>query len=137
MDFHVHGGRLDRLQGTRDPLLGSCRRDSASGRGFSAGRAGDAFRTERDHTRLYRSEEHTSELQSQSNLVCRLLLEKKKKQINRYLEVQAHLIGHIIARPSERNSKESVVQSRYITAHHCTSADDFLTVVALLELALS
>src|SRR2546430_12418062 len=30
-----------------------------------------------DHDRL-RSEEHTSELQSQSNLVCRLLLEKKK-----------------------------------------------------------
>src|SRR2546430_9985790 len=30
-----------------------------------------------------RSEEHTSELQSQSNLVCRLLLEKKKKQSNR------------------------------------------------------
>src|SRR2546430_10497437 len=29
----------------------------------------------------YRSEEHTSELQSQSNLVCRLLLEKKKKII--------------------------------------------------------
>src|SRR2546430_15572008 len=28
----------------------------------------------------HRSEEHTSELQSQSNLVCRLLLEKKKKQ---------------------------------------------------------
>src|SRR5688572_32014752 len=34
--------------------------------------------------RRQRSEEHTSELQSQSNLVCRLLLEKKKKnkQIN-------------------------------------------------------
>src|SRR5256886_6368795 len=32
-------------------------------------------------TRHYaRSEEHTSELQSQSNLVCRLLLEKKKKK---------------------------------------------------------
>src|SRR5688572_31224319 len=30
--------------------------------------------------RLERSEEHTSELQSQSNLVCRLLLEKKKKK---------------------------------------------------------
>src|SRR5438270_10543260 len=29
--------------------------------------------------RRVRSEEHTSELQSQSNLVCRLLLEKKKK----------------------------------------------------------
>src|SRR5688572_32245129 len=31
--------------------------------------------------RIARSEEHTSELQSQSNLVCRLLLEKKNKQI--------------------------------------------------------
>src|SRR5688572_32201290 len=30
--------------------------------------------------RTPRSEEHTSELQSQSNLVCRLLLEKKKKK---------------------------------------------------------
>src|SRR2546427_1712246 len=30
--------------------------------------------------RITRSEEHTSELQSQSNLVCRLLLEKKKKK---------------------------------------------------------
>src|SRR2546427_5002285 len=30
--------------------------------------------------RIARSEEHTSELQSQSNLVCRLLLEKKKKK---------------------------------------------------------
>src|SRR2546430_13613304 len=29
-----------------------------------------------------RSEEHTSELQSQSNLVCRLLLEKKKTHVN-------------------------------------------------------
>src|SRR2546430_6124550 len=34
-----------------------------------------------------RSEEHTSELQSQSNLVCRLLLEKKKTmhQVNKFL----------------------------------------------------
>src|SRR2546430_3587630 len=31
-----------------------------------------------------RSEEHTSELQSQSNLVCRLLLEKKKKNLVEY-----------------------------------------------------
>src|SRR5262249_56894912 len=30
-----------------------------------------------------RSEEHTSELQSLTNLVCRLLLEKKKKKINK------------------------------------------------------
>src|SRR5699024_11384794 len=32
-----------------------------------------------------RSEEHTSELQSRFDLVCRLLLEKKKQQINKYL----------------------------------------------------
>src|SRR3712207_7649931 len=33
---------------------------------------------------IARSEEHTSELQSRQYLVCRLLLEKKKKQINTY-----------------------------------------------------
>src|SRR5205807_8943658 len=33
-----------------------------------------------------RSEEHTSELQSPCNLVCRLLLEKKKKKIYNFLE---------------------------------------------------
>src|SRR2546427_8432974 len=33
-----------------------------------------------DTNSAVRSEEHTSELQSQSNLVCRLLLEKKKKE---------------------------------------------------------
>src|SRR2546430_3760249 len=36
-----------------------------------------------DHERDDRSEEHTSEFQSQSNLVCRLLLEKKKTIIKR------------------------------------------------------
>src|SRR5688572_31463557 len=35
-----------------------------------------------DQDAFARSEEHTSELQSQSNLVCRLLLEKKKKKTN-------------------------------------------------------
>src|SRR2546430_8335659 len=34
---------------------------------------------EKGYRTVFRSEEHTSELQSQSNLVCRLLLEKKKK----------------------------------------------------------
>src|SRR5262249_58114493 len=33
--------------------------------------------------RAHRSEEHTSELQSLTNLVCRLLLEKKKKKLKR------------------------------------------------------
>src|SRR5688572_31597163 len=38
-----------------------------------------------------RSEEHTSELQSQSNLVCRLLLEKKKQQ---KIKIQHHNIQY-------------------------------------------
>src|SRR2546430_12511703 len=42
-----------------------------------------SFRHGTDGGRPERSEEHTSELQSQSNLVCRLLLENKKKQISR------------------------------------------------------
>src|SRR2546430_7750170 len=37
-----------------------------------------------------RSEEHTSELQSQSNLVCRLLLEKKKKMNQNIVNVLEH-----------------------------------------------
>src|SRR2546427_7451128 len=39
-----------------------------------------------------RSEEHTSELQSQSNLVCRLLLEKKKKK--RYTSIHTARRAH-------------------------------------------
>src|SRR2546430_11309961 len=40
----------------------------------------------------YRSEEHTSELQSQSNLVCRLLLEKKNKDTTQRLQVASALV---------------------------------------------
>src|SRR5205085_6629833 len=43
---------------------------------FELAAAARAFAATHDHAA--RSEEHTSELQSQSNLVCRLLLEKKK-----------------------------------------------------------
>src|SRR2546427_8567410 len=55
------------------------------GRDTDADCGGSSSRQRRSTTiepvRVYmRSEEHTSELQSQSNLVCRLLLEKKKKQ---------------------------------------------------------
>src|SRR2546430_12575553 len=39
---------------------------------------GDGVKSTVKHFTTRRSEEHTSELQSQSNLVCRLLLEKKK-----------------------------------------------------------
>src|SRR5690606_42160006 len=52
-------------------------RRQEAGRGAGLGQLPDADAELPDH-RL-RSEEHTSELQSRENLVCRLLLEKKKK----------------------------------------------------------
>src|SRR2546426_5761604 len=56
-------------------VLGGCRRESDAG----GGRAGSAGRALSTAVRgPDRSEEHTSELQSPCNLVCRLLLEKKK-----------------------------------------------------------
>src|SRR2546430_13143632 len=54
---------------------------------------------------FYRSEEHTSELQSQSNLVCRLLLEKKKKndkphlaQPHNYISTYTHIRPYTYSR---------------------------------------
>src|SRR2546427_957622 len=51
-------------------------------RAYTVGDAwrGDPRRAATPRAASHRSEEHTSELQSQSNLVCRLLLEKKKKK---------------------------------------------------------
>src|SRR2546427_6257851 len=46
---------------------------------YRTGETDPRFKTEKPTA--FRSEEHTSELQSQSNLVCRLLLEKKKKNV--------------------------------------------------------
>src|SRR2546427_12656817 len=51
---------------------------SPAGRAPPVALAGGRDRRPRPGARGERSEEHTSELQSQSNLVCRLLLEKKK-----------------------------------------------------------
>src|SRR2546426_3813025 len=58
------------------PPAGPPRRRAGASRTNGAARA----RAGRGRARA-RSEEHTSELQSPCNLVCRLLLEKKKKQI--------------------------------------------------------
>src|SRR2546429_4481028 len=50
-----------------------------------------------DQERDSRSEEHTSELQSRLHLVCRLLLEKKKKRttISRLQSQEMHTVHHI------------------------------------------
>src|SRR6266567_3364962 len=67
------------------------RGDQAHGRGDAGRRAEHdqerAGGRRRRHHGRDRSEEHTSELQSQSNLVCRLLLEKKKKKILKILTI--------------------------------------------------
>src|SRR2546427_5485303 len=56
-----------------------CLNQARYGIGWGAIGAAMACYHEALHYAKQRSEEHTSELQSQSNLVCRLLLEKKKK----------------------------------------------------------
>src|SRR2546430_4585836 len=64
------------------PISKDKSRDRASGparEGISASAQRTLARQLLAKTSVSRSEEHTSELQSQSNLVCRLLLEKKKK----------------------------------------------------------
>src|SRR2546430_3800076 len=59
-------------------------RSASAPSGPAARNAASEFSSSRaDAPRCARSEEHTSELQSQSNLVCRLLLEKKKKAAKR------------------------------------------------------
>src|SRR2546427_5950531 len=72
------GSRLEVAR--RLPRHGRARsvRPGVRQRGVAAG----AGRDERRGSLSVRSEEHTSELQSQSNLVCRLLLEKKKNKWN-------------------------------------------------------
>src|SRR2546426_1763246 len=55
------------------------RRDAVHNLGPGAPVVGRAVDVGRHVLELVRSEEHTSELQSPCNLVCRLLLEKKKK----------------------------------------------------------
>src|SRR5207302_10527856 len=66
------------------------RRRRAAGAGLLAGQAEiadlDGVRRVGEVVDLrFRSEEHTSELQSRENLVCRLLLEKKKSNIINYI----------------------------------------------------
>src|SRR2546427_8783135 len=56
-----------------------------------------------------RSEEHTSELQSQSNLVCRLLLEKKKKKNKKHWSAVTFV--------TNATSMITVIQSSSVSAH--------------------
>src|SRR2546430_8360946 len=76
--------------GDRSWLAVVPRRGTAKGNHILASRWG-----RRNGNRVYRrSEEHTSELQSQSNLVCRLLLEKKTIESHSTLATTAPIDGH-------------------------------------------
>src|SRR5256885_5247602 len=70
--------RVHRRSAPAQYLLGNVRHADVRSQGRCRGADGTAQLQKR-------SEEHTSELQSPCNLVCRLLLEKKKKQENRLL----------------------------------------------------
>src|SRR5258706_6388672 len=63
---------------------------------FAATGLVDLFHTFKEPVQLYslkvRSEEHTSELQSLTNLVCRLLLEKKKRGAAIHADVSASVL---------------------------------------------
>src|SRR5688572_32494817 len=90
---HVHGDRFDAIRETacyanlQLPKLGLVRftfgnvsaADHKAGV-FAIKPSGVPYEELSPDKMVVRSEEHTSELQSQSNLVCRLLLEKKKKK---------------------------------------------------------
>src|SRR5437588_7743134 len=69
------------LSGTGDTTVSGVISNDSTG---SGGTAGSFTYSGAGSVTLNRSEEHTSELQSHSDLVCRLLLEKKNKKITRH-----------------------------------------------------
>src|SRR5690348_18101260 len=75
--FRSHSGIDSGQSGGRAARKGY-RRTGLAGRGTASGCA-SGITAARRRTTCWRSEEHTSELQSPVHLVCRLLLEKKKK----------------------------------------------------------
>src|SRR2546430_4578756 len=77
-----------------DPLVPDEQREHRRGRGH---------RDERP-----RSEEHTSESQSQSNLVCRLLLEKKKKKKQQKLNIERQENEHSMQDKQEIRAKARI-----------------------------
>src|SRR2546429_3642078 len=79
-----------------------------------------------------RSEEHTSELQSRLHLVCRLLLEKKKKHQTRCVSLYVDCPPHAYDRPSESfYSLTRPLDAAHLVAYssHCTTV--FNTLLSL------
>src|SRR5207302_10080164 len=75
--FDVNAGRMERTAPTGGRLTGTRLAIVLTGIGFVAAAPGTIWYFAVRGIARRRSEEHTSELQSRENLVCRLLLEKK------------------------------------------------------------
>src|SRR2546430_6930159 len=73
-----------------------------------------------------RSEEHTSELQSQSNLVCRLLLEKKKNKLT------THSTNPPSPRTSHRPTKPTAPSITHTFIPHCSALHYLLPSISSL-----
>src|SRR5256885_7003228 len=72
---------------------------------------------------LKRSEEHTSELQSPCNLVCRLLLEKKKKYINKVYHIHdAQSNQATIPQAEQHHQAMRKLLTATLQLYHATSA---------------
>src|SRR2546427_5393363 len=70
-------------------------------------------------SRAQRSEEHTSELQSQSNLVCRLLLEKKKKDIKSADTQISYTVLDLKKTTKTNRSEQNMMRRITVTSHLC------------------
>src|SRR2546429_1424580 len=82
-------------------------------------------RSSGDYGRIVRSEEHTSELQSRLHLVCRLLLEKKKKNSfhtgqtgDRYFGLPARTSSSA-GLPRPMSSSVVCLHELMLVTHHC------------------
>src|SRR5258708_25944013 len=81
------------FRSVRNLLIGKIERTRSS--------SSDVLRNDLVCARVRRSEEHTSELQSPDHLVCRLLLEKKKKSYNYRLMMIHVLMSDLVQRSKE------------------------------------
>src|SRR2546422_5333922 len=85
LDYRQESLNLEGLESnfqTRAPLALTCPCATRTWSAFTSSLLGEPCSSARGFWLSTRSEEHTSELQSRLHLVCRLLLEKKKKNMN-------------------------------------------------------
>src|SRR2546430_394898 len=78
---------------------------------------------------ISRSEEHTSELQSQSNIVCRLLLEKKKIFNNLIQRNKSAAFSSVKVRPNHETNINIIARRTRNDVNIYTVLDGILTTI--------